>query len=559
MREQGWTSEVDALVVGAGPVGLTMAAELTRHGVRCRLVDRSPEASTQSKALALWSRSLEMLDDTGVTATLVAAGRRMRGAAIHGGGTLLAAVSFERLDSPYPFALMLPQSETERLLAAHLARMGLEPERSVELVAFEPAPQAVTAVLRHADARQERVRCGWLVGCDGAHSTVRHALGVPFAGEAEPNDWMLADVHVDGPIDPDRVSVFFHEDGVLACFPITERRFRLVADVGPAHGDAPAAEPTQADLERLVARRGPTGLRLDDVVWLSRFRINERKAARYRSGRVFIAGDAAHIHSPAGGQGMNTGMQDACNLAWKLALVHHGHAPDALLDTYDVERGPIAAGVLRSAAAATRVATLRVPLAQAVRNHVASFVASFGFVQDRIAATLAELEVGYPKSPLGSEATRPWGFPWIGGVRPGVRVPDADLLDGDTHAVTRLHLLLRGTAHVVLLLDGLATGGASAETVRDLTAVADTVAHRFGDLIRVLRVVPASARPAWSGPVGLDPHGALHRRLGAQRPSCYLIRPDGYVGHRSQPADAEALLAHLDRWLVGAPRASAVA
>jgi 2-polyprenyl-6-methoxyphenol hydroxylase-like FAD-dependent oxidoreductase len=564
MQEEGSRSAVDALVVGAGPVGLTMAAELARHGVRCRLVDRSPETSNQSKALALWSRSLEMLDDMGAAEAFVAAGRRMRGASIHGGGAVLASVSFEHLDSPYAFALMLPQSETERLLAEHLARAGIRPERGIELVAIEPAPHAVTAVLRHGDGRQERARAAWLLGCDGAHSTVRHGLGVPFAGEAEPNDWMLADVHVDGPLDPDRVSIFFHQEGVLACFPITARRFRLVGDVGPARNDAPAPQPTPADLDRLVAERGPAGLRLHDVVWLTRFRIHERKAARYRTGRVFLAGDAAHIHSPAGGQGMNTGMQDAYNLAWKLALVHHGHAPDALLDTYDAERGPIAVGVLRSAAAATRLATLRAPVAQALRNHVASFVASFGPVQQRIAATLAELEVGYPGSPLSVEASWPWGLPWVGGVRPGARLPDAELLSADTHAVTRLHHVLRGTAHTVLLLDGLAAGEtapgrAPAAAPREVAAVADAAADRFGDLVRVVRVVPASARPAWRGTVVLDPHGAAHRRLGAQRPSCYLVRPDGHVGHRSQPADAEALLAHLGRWLPGAPGASAVA
>ncbi|MGH7787270.1 MAG: FAD-dependent monooxygenase, partial [Candidatus Binatia bacterium] len=395
---------VDALVVGAGPVGLTMAAELVRHGVRCCIVERAAERTDKSKALVLWPRSLELLGTAGAVEPFLRAGIRAIGAQIHAEGRQLARLNVTGIASPYRFALMIPQSETERLLEAHLAQLGVKVERRVELVDFAADDEGVRARVRAVDGAGETLRADWLIGCDGAHSTVRHGLGIDFAGAAEPNDWILADLHVDGDLPADELRLELHADGILAFFPIGPQRYRIIADVGPSAASDRPADPTLAEVQALVDRRGPGGLALRDPIWLAGFRINERKVDHYRFGRVLLAGDAAHVHSPAGGQGMNTGMQDAFNLAWKLGLVvsRRGRA-DVLLDSYSAERSAVGDEVLRNAGAMTRLGTLRAPAAQHLRNRIMPLLASLGVVQAKAGELLTELAIHYRQSALSRD------------------------------------------------------------------------------------------------------------------------------------------------------------
>src|SRR5260370_29874569 len=235
------------LVVGAGPVGLTMAAELARNGIAVRIVDKAPERTAKSKALVLWSRTLELLDRAGASGAFIAAGLKVDTANIVAGGKPIARVGLGGVKSPYPYALMLPQSETERLLEAHLAGLGVRVERQVELKRFTDHGTGVAAVLCGADAAEEPIEAQWLIGCDGAHSTVRHALGLPFLGETLTTDWILADVHLSGmPYSLSEIALYWHEDGVLATFPISEGRYRIIADIALSQGDRPA-DPTLAE------------------------------------------------------------------------------------------------------------------------------------------------------------------------------------------------------------------------------------------------------------------------------------------------------------------------
>ena len=244
----------------------------------------------------------------------------------------------------------------------------------------------------------------WLLGCDGAHSTVRHLLGKEFRGETSLVDWLLADVHLAGVPRTPEINIGWHSDGVLATFPISENRYRIVADVGSAHASsARPPEPTLADVQTILDQRFPGGARATDAIWLSSFRINERKVADYRGGRAFLAGDAAHIHSPTGGQGMNTGMQDACNLAWKLALVAHGLAPAGLLDTYSPERSPVAEAVLGVTGRITALATVRNKLGQFLRNHTAALILGLSPARKFASQLASELSIGYPHSPLNAQ------------------------------------------------------------------------------------------------------------------------------------------------------------
>ncbi len=390
------------LIVGAGPVGLTLAAELSRYGVQVRIIDRSPHPTETSKALVVWSRTFELMDRMGCTPAFLDAGLHARAASIRNGRTVLGHTGFDTIASPYNFALMLPQCDTERLLNVQLQALGVAVEREVELLGFSQTPTHVEARLGHADGREEGVETSWLVGCDGAHSTVLHGLGFAFQGVAQGDDWMLADVRLEGEGAPpaNEIATFLHRDGPFVVFPIPGGRSRIVATVGKTVAGQSRPDPTLSDVQAMADERAGGGFRVADPVWLANFRINERKVSDYAKGRVFLAGDAAHVHSPAGGQGMNTGMQDAFNLSWKLAMVIRGEARASLLDSYTPERSAVGDMVLRNATRMTDMGTLAHPAAQAARNLVLRFMLGFHAVQDRMAATMSEVEIAYAKSLL---------------------------------------------------------------------------------------------------------------------------------------------------------------
>ena len=544
-------SRMDALIIGAGPVGLTMAAAFRHWGLSCRIIDKAPAASDKSKALVVWSRTLELLDKLGLADRFVQTGMKIKGASIYNGNDRLAHISIADVASPFNFPLMIPQNETERLLKEHLEQNGITIERSVELMSFVERGDVVECVLRHADGREERVSTPWLIGCDGAHSTVRHTLGMPFTGQAEPNDWILADVHIRGPLATDEISVYWHEKGVVVFFPISPGRFRMVADIGTAsdHGDLPPA--TLADAQARADERGPSGLTLSDPVWVAYFRINERKVSDYRRGRVVLAGDAAHIHSPAGGQGMNTGMQDAMNLAWKLALVERGQGLlEPLLDSYSTERSEVGDQVLHAAERMTSLATLRNWAAQYMRNHVVPIVSSFGFVQDKIRQEMSELAINYRHSSLSAAD-------WAGRseIKSGDRCPDAPLKFADGRTAT-LFAELRDTNYMLLLMPG----DGDEEAVQDLVAMAAQVCQAFPGVISA-RLIRQPAGGGVAGaikgevsanvPVCEDVEGGIYEQFGVgQHSALILVRPDGYIGYRGQPADGEKIMGYLRRFLV---------
>jgi 2-polyprenyl-6-methoxyphenol hydroxylase-like FAD-dependent oxidoreductase len=491
------------LVAGAGPVGMTLALALRRQGIAVRIVDKAAARTDKSKALVIWPRTLELLDIQGCAQAFVDAGVHVSGARILGEGRELAHAHFGLARSAYPYALMIPQSETEALLEQLLAAAGVQVERQVELLSFVDDGRRVTVQLRHADGREENASAAWLAACDGAHSTVRHALGLAFDGDTLESDWVLADVQIDGELPNEELTICWAPDGVLAFFPIGGRRFRVIADVGPAPDVAPPP-PTLPQVQALIDRRGPQGLRAHDPVWLNHFRINERKVKDYRQGRVFLAGDAAHVHSPAGGQGMNTGMQDAFNLAWKLALVMHGRAAPALLDSYSPERSAIGDQVLRNAGTMTRVALLRNPLLRELRDLAAGTLSRLPAIQQRIVDQLTELDLHYAHDPLSATPHGAARHPAA-----GARTPDAAVSAADGTA-TRLHALLGGGRFV-----WLSVGVAAPELPAALQALAST----------------ASVAEA-------EGYAPGHH---------YLVRPDGYLALSTPGDEAQAITGWLRR------------
>ena len=481
------------LISGAGPVGLTLANELVRHGIPVRIVDKAAQRTDKSKALVLWSRTLELFDAAGYVQGFLSAGLQAHGAQISTGKQIVARIAFDLIDSRFAYALMIPQSETERILEERLAAAGVTVERTVGLSGFTDRGDSVEAVLTRPGGESETLRADWLVGCDGAHSAVRHGLGFAFEGSTLQSHWALADGHVTGLDRQDHLHIFWHRDGILAFFPIVGDRWRVIADLGPAADGELHPDPTLGEINALMAHRGSPAIAMTDPVWLAAFRINERKVKEYSRGRVFLAGDAAHIHSPAGGQGMNTGMQDAFNLAWKLALVIEGAAKPALLDSYSRERSAVGDLVLKNAGRLTELATLRNPLLQDIRNTVLRFAAGFPQIRHKVADQLGEMDIGYPDSPLTAASG-----PVANGPKAGERWP---------------HRLAEGP-------------GGCRFTALGLPDPVAGLAAKFPNLVTM-------------GPA-CDPIDAKTLRL---------IRPDGYVGFAGGPQDtarAEAYLAALE-------------
>ena len=535
------------LVIGAGPTGLILSAELIRHGTTCRIVDKAEGPTPLSKATTVQARSLEMLEDLGILDKAMAAGTQSHGVNIYHGNDRLLHVSYDDLESPYPFLLNIPQSTLERVLGEHVTSLGLEIEWRSELVSFTQDDEGVTAILRHADGQEETVRAAWLVGCDGAHSVVRHALNISFAGHSYSQWFGLADARLHWDLRHDELHGFVHPTGLFFAIPMPgEERYRVVME---AEEPPVGTELTLADFQAALDQRGPGNATLSDPGWISPFKVNARRAEKYRVGRAFIAGDAAHIHSPTGGLGLNTGMQDAYNLAWKLALVIRGLADPALLDSYEAERTPVADAVLRLAGQLTTMLTLTNPVSRELRNHLMPMLSGLNAVQHQVAVQDAQLSITYRDSPIVSEYhhERFGHIRFAGGPRAGDRAPDAGPLQPANGPAVQLYDLLRGVHHTLVLFGGPAPDAASWQ---HLIAIAQSLPEHLRDIMQVYIIVDGAIAPrelAWERGVLLDTEGAMHHRYQADLHKLYLIRPDGYIGFHSRPADQSALSAYLPR------------
>jgi 2-polyprenyl-6-methoxyphenol hydroxylase-like FAD-dependent oxidoreductase len=372
--------DTDVLIVGAGPTGLTLAASLLLKGARVMLVDRQTEAANTSRAAAVNARTLEVLEGVDVTRRLVKEGLEAPRFAIRDGAAALLTIDFSGLRTAYPFTLMVPQSTTERLLLDRVRELGGDVVRPKVLVSVTEDATGVTAAFEDGDT----ARAGYVVGADGMHSTVRTRAGIGFTGGAYAHSFVLADVHLRGDAPADEVRLFWASEGLTVVAPLPDGAFRIVAPVD----DAPEA-PSVEFVQRLLDARGPGGIAVTDVVWGSRFRVHHRVADTYRLGRILLAGDAAHVHSPAGGQGMNLGIQDAVALADALAAVLAG-GPDARLDEYAAARRPIAMQVIALTDRLTRLATMP-RAARPARNAALKVLGRLPWVTHALASRLSGL------------------------------------------------------------------------------------------------------------------------------------------------------------------------
>jgi 2-polyprenyl-6-methoxyphenol hydroxylase-like FAD-dependent oxidoreductase len=532
---------LDVLVVGAGPTGLALAAQLHAYGARFRIIDRALDRAHESRALGVQPRTLEVLAGLGITDELVRHGNRAVRVKLHFGHRVARVQLFDigTSDTQYPYLLFISQAHTERIFGEHLTAQGVKLERGSELVDLHPGTDgvngAMTCRLRHSDGTEEVIQARYVVGCDGAHSTVRDQAGIGFEGSAYPQTFVLADVEADG-IEPGNAHAFLSARGILLFFPLGSPATWRILAMRPRTDTTPVEQPvTLAEAQALVDTYTSIPVRLRDPVWMTNFRLYNRGATHYRTGGVFLAGDAAHIHSPAGAQGMNTGIQDAINLGWKLALVTANRANPGLLDTYEPERAPVGRRVLRFTDRAFTVATSTNPLVRLARTQIVPHVIPLALRSRRGRVrgfrTVSQLAIRYPRSPLsvnGPDLPR-------SGPKAGDRLPDAPVTQSDQ--VVTLHRALARPGFHALLCGPVAAWSGSTAT---------ELAERYGDLVTVHRLTRGNAPGAlW------DHTGQASDRLGLRDQMDtvhYLIRPDGHIGYCSGGADLQGLHTYLERW-----------
>jgi 2-polyprenyl-6-methoxyphenol hydroxylase-like FAD-dependent oxidoreductase len=375
------------VIVGAGPSGLALASLLAANGVGFLLLERETEKSATSRAAVIHARTLEALEELGVSDKMRELGVVVPVFTIHDRGRTLLRVRFDSLPTKYPYTLMLPQSKTEALLTAQLEESGGQVHRGYDAVGVDQDASGAVVTVRSPDGSTASVDARYVVGADGMHSTVREAAGIKFIGSSYPQAFMLADVTMDWPRSRDQVELLLSPEGVTVIAPLPENRYRIVATV-----EETPAQPSISDVQGVLDKRGPgAGVKVHSVVWGSRFRVQHRVADHYRSGRLLLTGDAAHVHSPAGGQGMNTGIQDALTLGHALIGVLRDGGPDTLLSDYEKVRQPVAQEVVALADRLTRMATLKNPVGRQVRNTVVSALGRLPAFRDRLAVNLSEL------------------------------------------------------------------------------------------------------------------------------------------------------------------------
>lgn len=548
---------IDVLVVGAGPVGLSMACELLRHSASCRIIDQAATPAHTSRALGIQARTLEVFDNMGVVDQFLATGSRVLAPTIYDGEKVILSISFLHIrDSLYPFLLVLPQTQTERILRARLTELGGAVEHSRELLGIRQERDAVIASVRAAgsDASgEEEIRARWLIGCDGAHSTVRKVLAIPFEGKTSPDEFLLADVDLDWDRTRQTTHGWLTRDGLFAAFPLPGGQWRLFATL--QHENSHQGVP-QASLELfqrlLVQYTGDTRTRIGNPTWMSNFRISYRVVKDFRKGCVFLAGDAAHIHSPFGGQGMNIGIQDAYNLAWKLSLELQGKAREGLLETYQEERKPIARLALQGTQTGTSIITSRNPLSLWFRDHVMIPLVRLDIVQRYLAQQASELELNYRRSSLsrtfykGRLNVSRW-FSWWRAPHAGDRAVPGEGVSYPSNERATLFQLLRGTQSHLLLFAGKAPADKDYIQLAGLAAKIEALTCGY---VKAHLVISGSQKPTqlnWNGSILLDPQGKFHTIYGTRKPALYFIRPDGYIGFRSQPANEEQLFGYLSK------------
>src|SRR5215472_9223383 len=491
----------DVLIVGAGPTGLVLALWLSRLGIKARIIDKTAEPGTTSRALAVHARTLELYRQLDLADAVIERGHKVPAVNLWVRGNREARVSFTDIGAditPYPFLQIFPQDEHERLLIARLEAMGIAVERRTELIGYSDEGDRIVAQLRGASGGEERCEAGYIAGCDGAHSLVRQTMGTGFPGGTYQQIFYVADVDASGPPLDGELHVDLDEADFLAIFPLAgEGRARLIGTVR----DERAAHPEALKFGDVRGRAiDHLKVRVGKVNWFSTYRVHHRVTEHFRKGRAFLLGDAAHIHSPAGGQGMNTGIGDAINLAWKWAAVLGGRAPDTLLDSYEPERIAFAWRLVNTTDRVFTLATAEGRIADLIRTRVVPVLipaaVKFEALREWMFRMVSQVTINYRQSPLSHGSA--------GNLHGGDRLPWVPVEDGDNYRVL---------------------------------AATNWQAHVYG--------IASPELTAWCQQHGLSlqvfPWHPHYGEAGMAQDALYLLRPDTYIALAEKSASPDAL------------------
>jgi 2-polyprenyl-6-methoxyphenol hydroxylase-like FAD-dependent oxidoreductase len=548
------------MIIGAGPVGLATAAMLRRHGLRVRIIDRNTGPTPYSKAVGMHARTLEAMHALSLTEQLIADGRPLHRFRLQEDGGTIMSAGFASTGSAYPFVLGLPQRCTENRLLARLQSQGCDVEWRTSLLNLRKTgdtqdPNAsAEVVLQHADGTQECVSCNWLIGCDGGRSVVREQAGIAFQGGDYGNAFILGDARIDWAGPRDELQFFLSAKGYLLLVPMPDGLHRIIAQTEHRYEDFQGHDRPQATLEELQAivdRNGPGGIRVHSPQWLTSAPFYHRLAETPVKGRIVLAGDAFHLFSPLGAQGLNTGFQDSFNLAWKLAFIEKGWAPVKLIDTYRQEREAMARLIGNVTTRTTRYITATQPMTRLARRIGTRLLNNTPRVQERLPRLLAGMLQSYGR------ASGLTGASGLDTVPVGGRVPHAWVADGQSHRPLASHL--HGVAYTALLIAPRVTPTLLQSLQRFWT---DATRRRlpFLQLQVLTREIDRMPEPLPAG-VKLvhDLLGDADAAISQGTPSLLLVRPDGYCAMSVQGWDLAAVDFYFAQRHLGAPLDSAPA
>jgi 2-polyprenyl-6-methoxyphenol hydroxylase-like FAD-dependent oxidoreductase len=527
--QQHMTTTRPVLIVGAGPTGMTAAVELNRFGIPVRLIDKLLEPVTTSRAAVVQARTLELFEQRGIADAMLEAGNEGIAASFYGQGKLLFRMEFSGIDSRYRYLLCISEAETERILRERLARQGVAIEWGVTFTAFAQADLtgSLTATLRHSDGRLEEFEPSYMIDAEGAHSIIRSTLGMEFKGKSREEHYALGDLFIDGDLPETDLHIFSSKYGFLGLFPMGNRRFRVVAS-NPLSQDSKELGPGLEELQKIYDMRSHIPAKFRDLGWSSWFHINSRMVNELEANRIFLGGDAAHIHSPAGAQGMNTGIQDMINLGWKLALVIQGRASATLLETYEEERLPVIRDVLANTERLTDA------VAEEDRSFYDQMLSTD--LRTQSATRISQISVNYTESPLSGNHANP------GELRAGMRMSDIPLMvRNKPHSVeqephsARMFSLLDPSKFTLLYINVAVPAALHAGVEANLAP--------WRDLIESYQISPVEADVE-------QKH--FTDKLG-NSPSIILVRPDSYVGFIGDENSVPQLAKYLGKWLTPGP------